>query len=283
MPALIDILKKSEKFLRKKGISNARFDSECILTKALGCKRIDLYLNYMANLSDAQLGAIRILLTRRARHEPLQYLLGRWPFYDLMLNVDRRTLIPRPETEELVELLMKKRSKHGDTSLSILDLGTGSGAIALSLAKYFRRARVHAIDISLEALSLARENAAINSIANVTFVQSDWYSNIAGQFDIIVSNPPYLSEAEWEHSQPEIRIFEPKLALVSEDEGNGDIVRIIDQSVKFLRGDGILALETGELRHRALLEFAKTKFHTVESSKDRALKDRFIVLSKPRL
>ncbi|MDR2720770.1 MAG: peptide chain release factor N(5)-glutamine methyltransferase, partial [Puniceicoccales bacterium] len=246
MSTLIDILKKTEEFLRQKDISNSRFEAECILAKALRCQRIDLYLKHAAKLSDGQLVDVRALLIRRVNREPLQYILGEWPFQDVVLNVDSRVLIPRPETEELVELLIGKFSMYKNVNLSILDLGTGSGAIALTLAKYFRRSRVLASDYSLDALSLARENAALNSIHSVTFVQSDWYTNIVGVFDLIISNPPYLSEKEWEQTQPEIRNFEPKSALCAKDEGKADLLKIIDQSAQFLKANGILALEIGE-------------------------------------
>jgi release factor glutamine methyltransferase len=259
MSTLIDILKKTEEFLRKRGITNSRFEAECILAKALGCQRIDLYLRHMVQLGDGQLADIRALLTRRASGEPLQYIFGEWPFHDLTLNIDPRALIPRPETEELVELLPEKFSKYRNASLSILDLGTGSGAIALAVAKYFRRSHVLATDFSENALNLARENATLNSIRSVTFVQSDWYFNVTGAFDLIVSNPPYLSEKEWEHTQPEVKNFEPKSALCAEDSGKADLLKIIDQSAQFLKANGVLALETGESQHRFLFKFAKTK------------------------
>ncbi|MDR3274354.1 MAG: peptide chain release factor N(5)-glutamine methyltransferase [Puniceicoccales bacterium] len=282
MSTLIDILKKSEEFLRKKNISNSRFEAECILTKVLGCQRIDLYLRYSAKLSDEQLNGIKILLTRRANREPLQYILGEWPFYDLILTVDGRALIPRPETEELVEILIGKFSKHKNANLSILDLGTGSGAIALSLGKYFRKSHVLATDLSPDALSLAKENAALNMIHNVTFMESDWFSKVSGTFDLIVSNPPYLAEKEWEQSQPEIKNFEPKLALCAENDGKAGLLKVIDQSPRFLKTNGVLALETGKSQHQYLFEFAKEKFQLAESMRDRSLRSRFIVLSRPK-
>jgi release factor glutamine methyltransferase len=282
MPALIDILKKSEEFLRKKGIGNARFNAECIMTKVLSCRRIDLYLSYAAQLNEEQLSGIRVLLTRRSNREPLQYIVGKWPFYGVELNVDGRALIPRQETEELVELLCERFSKRRYDDLGILDLGTGSGAIAISLGKYFRRARVYASDFSQDALSLARENAALNLIRNVTFLQSDWYSSISGTFDIIVSNPPYLAESEWEQIQPEIKLFEPKSAIVSENDGKADLIEIINQSAKFLKPNGILALETGESQHRDLSKLALENFQVVESVRDITAHDRFLFLSKQR-
>ncbi|MDR0679515.1 MAG: peptide chain release factor N(5)-glutamine methyltransferase, partial [Puniceicoccales bacterium] len=282
MPALIDILKKSEEFLRKKNISNPRFEAECILTKVLECKRIDLYLRYMEKLSVEQLNDIKILLTRRANHEPLQYIIGKWPFHDLTLNLDSCALIPRPETEELVEILIKKFSQYKNARLSILDLGTGSGAIALSLARFFQKSHTCASDYSSETLSLARENAAANSIQSITFAKSDWFSNIFGSFDLIASNPPYLSEEEWEQCQPEIKFFEPKLALCAGDGGKADLLKIIDQSPRFLKANGVLALETGETQHQAVFEFAKENFQLAESIRDSSQRNRFIVLSRPK-
>jgi release factor glutamine methyltransferase len=235
----------------------------------------------MAKLNDRQLDAIRVLLTCRAKREPLQYIMGEWPFHELTINVDKRALIPRPETEELAEILIKKFSTHKNAALDILELGTGSGALALTLAKYFLRSRVCASDCSRAALSLARENGARNMTRNVVFVESDWFSSIAGAFDLIVSNPPYLSEEEWAQTQPEIKFFEPKAALCAADGGKADLLKIIDQAPKFLKPNGVLALETGEAHHQATFEFAKERFQFSESLKDQSLRSRFLILSHP--
>lgn len=279
MPTLITILKQAEEFLQKKGISNARFDAEVLFTKALGCKRIDLYLRYNSKLNEQQLQRIRVLLTRRALHEPLQYIVEEWPFYELILKINKFTLIPRPETEFLVESLIKRYRNKNLSKLKILDLGTGSGAIALSLAKAFPHLHITATDKNYDALSLAKENAQKNRIKNISFIESNWYSNIHEKFDLIISNPPYLTEKEWEEAQIEIKNFEPKSALVANNNGQEDLLKIINEAPKFLKENGTLVLETGNSQHQSLLTQIYAKlFKTIESLKDQFGQDRFLIL-----
>ncbi len=280
MPTLISTLKKSENFLKQKGISNALFNAEILFANALNCKRIDLYLRYNYNLTDEQLATIRTLLTRRAHNEPLQYIIGEWPFHELSLFVDRRALIPRPETEFLVELLIYFFNKQKYNNIKILDLGTGTGAIALSLAKSFPKSHVTATDISTDALSLAKKNAIKNNISNITFLRSDWYSNINDTFNLIVSNPPYLTHTEWENTQPEIKNFEPKIALVADNDGKSDLIQIIKNSHEFLKEKGVLVLETGDTQHDELLNIASQWFQHSKSIKDQFGRNRFLFFKR---
>jgi release factor glutamine methyltransferase len=218
------------------------------------CKRLDLYLRFDHLLDVSLVASIKNAIIRRGRREPLQYITGETQFLDIKIRTDRRALIPRPETEELVELVIKE---VGDKQVSkILDLGTGTGAIALALAKNFTNAEVVAIDKSLDAISLAIENSKINHIDNVTFLQSDWFSNLEGLFDVIVSNPPYLSEEELSLSQPEIRNYEPVTALLSGNHGLDDAMKILAQSEKFLNRNGLIALEIGINHGKDLLNQA---------------------------
>lgn len=277
MPALLTILKKAEQFLKKKGISNALFNAEALFAHALMCERIDLYLRYNSTLSNEQLDTIRRLLSRRAHHEPLQYIIGEWPFYEVLLNVDKRALIPRPETEFMVEWAVKYLQNKRFYNPSILDLGTGSGAIALSLAREFPRSQVTAADKSQDALELARENAKKNKLRNLTFVTSRWYSEIYDNFDLIISNPPYLSEEEWEETDPDVKNFEPKIALVADNQGEADLRDIIKDAPKFLKKDGLLLLETGPAQHENLLNFGQKFFNFSKSKKDQFGRNRFLI------
>lgn len=282
MPTLLTILKQAEQFLKKKGVQNALFNVEVLFAHALNCERIDLYLRYNQQLKEDQLAIIRALLSRRAHNEPLQYIVGEWSFYELVLALDHRALIPRQETEYLVEHGIKYFREKRFYNPHILDLGTGSGAIGLSFAKEFPRARVVASDRDPNALNLAQKNIQRNRLNNVTLVHSDWFANIEGTFDLIISNPPYLSESEWQETANEVKDHEPRGALVSNDAGKADLSIIIKQSPKFLKMDGFLMVETGPTQHKALLELASDIFLLRESKKDQFGRDRFLIFRQPK-
>jgi release factor glutamine methyltransferase len=276
MPSLRETIGHAEHFLWTKGIPTARLDSELLLAHVLKCKRFALYLNAEQKIEDLALAEFQSLLTRRSRREPLQYIMGEVEFYGLSIAVNPSVLIPRHETEEFVDLLM---SRFGHRSIrSILDLGTGSGAIGLALGKHFPQARVLAVDLGEGALEIASANAVKNGIRNVQFAQSNWFSQVSGKFDIIVSNPPYLSEEEFESAQDEIKIFEPKVALVSANGGLEDIFKIIGGAGKFLERSGVLALETGNSQHGSIAHFAKVHFGTFETVLDLKGQERFAIM-----
>ena len=194
MLTILEIIKKTTEFFEKRGIESARLNAELLVGHALGLKRMQLYIQFERPLAEIELEKIRPLVKRRGNREPLQHILGIMEFAGLTLKVDRRALIPRPETEYLIELLVPRLPLPPQR---VLDLGTGTGAIALALAKAWSEATVVAIDRSDEALALARENADSNGLsARVSFHASDWFSALPAQekFDLIVSNPPYLSD-----------------------------------------------------------------------------------------
>ncbi len=276
MQPILVILQKTTAFFQQKEIADARLEAELLLAHTLGLKRLDLYLQFERLLSDAELGALRPLVARRAKREPLQFLLGEQDFLDLKLKCDRRALIPRPETEELVTLLTERLTKSPPGS--ILDLGTGTGAIAFSLAKAFPEAAVTAVDASPDALSLARENADTHGLAErVSFVESNWLAALAGQrFDLIVSNPPYLTEAEWEVAQPEVKDWEPKSALTAGADGLDDLRVILAEAKAHLNPGGLLACETGITQHDTLRDLAESHgYESSESIEDMSGKARF--------
>ena len=241
MHTLLEILRKSEDLLRDRGIVEARLDAEHLIADTLGCKRMELYLQFDRPMTEDLLAQIRPRLSRRARREPLSYILGHHPFHDLDLTVRPGALIPRPETEDLLQITtdhMRTEPKR------ILDLGTGTGAIALWLKTSFPEATVIATDRSTDALSLAKENGEKLGL-EVEWTESDWFQNVTGPFDLIVSNPPYLTEKEWKDAEPEVRDFEPKEALVAPDSGLADLKRILAEARPFLAEGALLALETG--------------------------------------
>lgn len=258
MSTILEILNKTKDFFEKKGIEKPRLNAEWIIAKGLGCSRLDLFLRFEEKVPEAQLAVLRELVRRRGSREPLQYVLGEMPFLDLNLKIDKRALIPRPETEDFVDRLVKYWGKLGIRPKKVLDLGTGSGAIALGLAYYCKDMEVVGVDKSEGALSLAKENAGYCGLADrVSFLESDWFSNVDGTFDWIVANPPYLTESEWRLAQPEVKDFEARSALVAENEGIADLEKILVEGMGYLNQNGGIALETGIAHHSALEEIAK--------------------------
>ncbi|MBI4624998.1 MAG: peptide chain release factor N(5)-glutamine methyltransferase [Verrucomicrobia bacterium] len=277
MLTVLEIIKKTTDFLAGKGIESPRLNAELLIGHALGLKRMQLYLQFERPLAETELERIRPLVRRRGQHEPIQYIMGEMEFHGLRLKVDRRALIPRPETEQLVEHVV---AACDPPPASVLDLGTGSGAIALALARAFPAATVTAADLSNDALALAGENAFATDLAGrITFIRSDWFAAVpAGPFELIVSNPPYLSAEETARAPLEVRGFEPAQALAAADDGLADLRRIIEGAPRFLAPGGLLALETGMAQHAPLLEIAAAAgLVQAESRRDLAGRDRFIL------
>jgi release factor glutamine methyltransferase len=231
---------------QKLGADAPRLTAELLLAHVLGCSRIALYLEYERPLEEAELRTYRSLIQRRSRGEPTQYLIGSKEFYQRPFVVDSRVLIPRPETELLVDLALEKLPKT--QKARIADVGTGSGCIALSLALERPEAEIWATDISQEALSLAQENhRRLGSPPNVHWREGNLLEPLAqaAPFDMVVSNPPYLSFREMENLQREVR-FEPPLALDGGHDGMQALSEIIREAPRFLSPGGWLLLEVGE-------------------------------------
>ena len=277
MLPVLEIVQRTTDFFAARGIENARLNAELIIAHVLKLKRLDLYLQFDRPLEETELDPMRGLVHRRARREPLQYVLGEAAFGDLTLKVDSRALIPRPETEELVELVLNEFTDEGP--FSILDLGTGCGAIALALARQLPKADVTAVDANIDTLSLARENAVLcNLDIRITFIQSDWFSKVDGSFDLIVANPPYLSETEWKSAQPEVRDHEPRMALVAPCEGKAALLQIVNSALGYLKPGAMLALETGTAQHSDLAEASRAAgYSRSESRRDFSGRERFFL------
>lgn len=245
MLTIREIKERSENFFNEKSIPNAKLDTDILIAHSLGIKRLDIYLDLDRPLTEAQLTDLRSLVKRRASREPLQYIIGNTEFYGLTLKVDPRALIPRHETEELIDLIVERLDAPPKR---ILDLGTGSGAIALALASRYSDAEVTATDQSEGAITLAKENAlALNLSSRVTFIKGNWFEPLDedARFDLIVSNPPYLTEAEMQTAEPEVIDHEPHNALASGKEGLDDLGLIFKSVPEHLAEGGLLALETG--------------------------------------
>jgi release factor glutamine methyltransferase len=231
---LAEVLAGATDYLAARGVDSPRLDAERLLARALDLSRLELYTQHDRPLSEAERNAVRELVRRRGRREPLAYVLGDWDFRRLTLKTDARALVPRPETEIVVERCLQLLA--GLEAPRILDVGTGTGAIALSLAQERPDAHVTATDVSAEALGLARENAASTGLT-VTWVESDLVAGVDGPFDLVVSNPPYVDAEELAELEPEVRDWEPRLALVED----GQTERLARDARRVL--DGFVVLE----------------------------------------
>jgi release factor glutamine methyltransferase len=243
---LAEVLKGATEYLAARGVDSPRVDAELILARALGLSRIELYTQHDRPLSDNERARARELVQRRGKREPLAYVLGDWDFRRLTLKTDARALVPRPETEFLVERALARI--EGVTTPRVVDVGTGTGAIALAIKQERPDADVIATDISNDALELARENAGE---LDVHFVHGDLLAGLESTFDLVVSNPPYVLAGELDSLQPELG-WEPRGALV--DEGQTERLARDAQAVL----DGWLVLEVHEERARLMSDLLAT-------------------------
>jgi release factor glutamine methyltransferase len=263
-----EVLRGANEYLAGRGIDTARVDAELLLARALGLSRIELYTQHDRPLTDAERTAARELVQRRGQREPLAYVLGDWDFRRLTLRTDRRALVPRPETEIVVERCLVLL--EGIDAPRIADVGTGTGAIALALKQERPDACVVATDISADALELARENAAANEL-DVRFLEADLLDGVDGPLDLVVSNPPYVGADELDALEPEVREWEPRGALVDE----GQTLRLARDAQAVL--DGWLVVELHEDRAQALSdELAKLGYRGLSIGLDLAGKERML-------
>ena len=247
---LVDVLKKATGFLDSKAIENPRLNGELLLCDLLGISRMDLYLQFDRPLTVDERNKYKDLLRRRESHEPLQYILGETEFMSLSFKVSSHVLIPRPETEILVERVIDcmKDKKHAH----ILDIGTGSGNIAVSLVRYLEGADVVASDVTKDILNIARHNAEVNGVSDkIRFTQADvseegFQKEFPSPFDVIVSNPPYVALEEWDTLPREIREYEPRTALCDEADGLTFYPIIAQKGKGMLKPGGFLFIEVGD-------------------------------------
>ncbi len=273
---ILDILKLSSDYLAKKGIENARLNAELLLGNVLKLNRVQLYLNFERPLAPEELEAYRQLLRRRAAHEPIQYILGETEFFSLKFKLNRSTLIPRPETELLVDTVIEQcRIRYITKDLiSICDIGTGCGNIAIALAKHLPNSQVMAIDTHPEAIKIAEQNAAAHEVGDrIKFIQYDILSQdqkIAGGFDVVVSNPPYISRQEFDQLPNEVKNFEPRIALAGGEDGLDFYRKIAKLAPSLLLASGFVAVEIGATQFDAVFElFSTTKiFQSIELIRD---------------
>lgn len=286
---LIDILNESVHYLKKNDIENPRLNAELILAHSLNLNRVDLYTNQEKKLQHHEIDHFNLLLSRRINHEPLQYILQETEFMYSRLKLDRSVLIPRPETELLVEFIISyvNNEVNENRNIHILDIGTGSGNIAISLARALSNAQITAMDVSQDALHVAKENARLNNVeTSIKFMCADILSHnlelfVAQGFDIIVSNPPYIRKSDFKKLPDEIKLFEPRIALMAHDNGLIFYKAISEHGLKILKSNGLLACEIGYDQKQEVMDiFSSFSYSHVQCHKDLNGKDRFITAMK---
>lgn len=268
-----EVVTASTEFLARKGVPSPRVDAEHVVAHALGITRLDVYLQYDRPLTEEETAACRELVRRRGTREPLAYILGEWGFRRLTLKVDARALIPRPETEVVVERCLALLD--GVDAPRVLDVGTGTGAIALAIADERADAAVTAIDVSEDALALAVENAKHTGLAErVRLLFHDLSAGLpGGPYDLVVSNPPYVDPEDLDALQPEVRDWEPREALV----GHGATEQVASGALEVLRPGGALVLEVAEGTAQAVADLlAKMGYEEVVATPDLAGRDRVV-------
>ncbi|MBW2060007.1 MAG: peptide chain release factor N(5)-glutamine methyltransferase [Deltaproteobacteria bacterium] len=288
---VLRLIQWTTSYLTGKGVKRARFDAEVLLADLLELSRVKLYLNYDRPLNQPELKAFRERVRRRADFEPVAYITGHKEFYSLELKVDRGVLIPRPETELLVDETLKaaqnQLSDHEAEigSLHIVDLGTGCGAIALALASRLSQARIWAIDLSEKAVEIARANAKRHGLeSRITFLQGDLLEPLRDRtdyFHLIAANLPYVPRIAFDDMAPDVKDFEPRLALNGGEDGLDLITKAVAQARALLRLQGALLLEIWHTHAPAVREMGRTcGYNQVRICKDLAGRDRVAVLIK---
>jgi release factor glutamine methyltransferase len=271
---LLHVLQSTSDYFAKRHVENPRLNAEHLLAHVLRRKRIELYLEFERELNEAELAPLRELVRRRGQGEPLQHLLGTVEFCGQIFVTDKRALVPRPETEQLVERVQSKIKKRNSR---VLDVGTGSGVIALSLAKTLADAEIHAVDISEDALALARENSERLGLSErVRFVKSDLLQTIDGTFDVIVANLPYVAATERANLSREV-LHDPEVAVFAGNSGVEIIRELIAATPAHLNPGGLLALEIGIGQADSLCAFLEEKnYRDITAEKDYQGVTRFL-------
>lgn len=250
--------------LGKSEITSPKQNAETIISHVLQMKRLDIYLHLEKEISDVQFNTVLKISARRKKHEPLQYILGETEFYGYKIKVSNNVLIPRPETELLVEKIIDNEKNVRN----ILDIGTGSGAIAIALARNLNDIKIDAVDISETALKIAKQNTQLNNV-EINFFQSDIFENVTGKYDLIISNPPYISQTEYELLPKEIKDHEPKSALQADNNGLYFYNKILQNAKEYLTESGKIYFEIGYDQAKKITGIAKENgFSNIQVFKD---------------
>lgn len=278
MITVLEAIKLSTDYLEKKSVESSRANAEILLAEILKCKRLELYLSFDKPLNEIELNQYREFIKQRGLRIPLQYIIGNVEFYGMKFMVNQNVLIPRPETELLVEKIIIEN--QNSDNLRILDIGAGSGNISVSLGKHLTNSKVIGIEISKLAISVAKQNAALNLVnENVAFVKFDIMSDNLSKlkkFDLIVSNPPYVSENDFAELEPELKLHEPTIALTDGNDGLTFYKKIISSVTQLLNPSGKIYFEIGKDQHHLIMDMMKDKFTDVKSYKDYSGIDRIV-------
>jgi release factor glutamine methyltransferase len=283
MFTVLEAIQLSTDYLAKKGVESPRTNAELLLADILSCKRLDLYMRFDQPVSEVEKNQYREFIARRGKREPLQYILGNVEFYGLNFIVNKDVLIPRQETEILIDQVLN--SINGQTNLNLLDIGTGSGNIPISILKNCDSIFAKSIDISQEALNTSKKNIELHNLSErLTTENIDLFDdsriNELGLFDIIVSNPPYVAKSEYETIQPEILEFEPAQAVTDYDDGYKFYRRIAEVGNKLLNENGKVFLEVGIHQAEMVKELFSNDYNNVNVVKDYLDIDRVIIAEK---
>lgn len=279
MLTVIEAIQLSADYLQKYNIESPRLNAELLLAEILNCKRLDLYLLYDRPLIETELQKYREFLKRRSKREPLQYITGYVNFFGYKFHVNSSVLIPRPETELLVESIINQQ--NNSAKIKILDIGVGSGNISVSLLKNLPGAEVVGIDINDEAISLSKKNAVENNVDKklglIRFdILNDDYRQL-GKFDLIVSNPPYVSLQDYDNLEPELKVYEPAVSLTDFANGYKFYEKIIPISKELLEKSGKLFFELGKDQNKIVFDIMESNgFNNIKVIKDYSLIDRII-------
>ena len=248
-------------------LREAEIESRFILEHILKVNHHYLIKNYEQLVEENKLKQIMKCVSDRMSHKPLAYIFKEWKFYDMKFHINSNVLIPRQDTELLVDLIIEKYDKQ--KKIDILDLGAGSGAIGIVLGNKFKNANILLSDISLNAIDIAKKNILRHKLRNISVIQSDWFTKIPKKkFEVIVSNPPYIDKSD-EHLKDKALIYEPQEALISKQEGYADIIEIIKISPKFLKPNGTLYIEHGYNQHKKVHQlFLDNNFIKIEKNED---------------
>lgn len=276
-PQLIHWIKEE---LARRGLEgNLRLEAELLVAKGLGCSRLDLYLKHDQPLEEPERAAVRELVRRRFNREPLGYVLGEAHFWSLELSVGPGVLCPRPDTETLVEVLLELAPQG---PLKAAELGLGSGAISLALAVERGDLEIDGVEASPQAAAyaLANRQRMANQLeahnARLAVLEAEGLDGLTGPYDLLYSNPPYVTEAEWEELEPEVKEHEPKLALVAPQEGLAFYGQLFEQGLRLLRSGGILAFEHGYRQQAAIRALAPAGYELLRATQDLAGHDRVL-------
>ena len=266
------LLEWATKELYNSGISSPKQNVETILAHTLNIKRLDIYLQLERKFSGKKLEIVFIIISRRKDNEPLQYILGETEFYGYTIKVDKSVLIPRPETELLVEIII---AEENDIK-NILEIGTGSGALVIALAKKMNGIVIDATDISEDALRIAEQNTILNQV-DINIFKSDIFDNVLNKYDLIISNPPYISLTDYKQLPVEIKDFEPKSALLADDNGLFFYNKILQKAKDHLTESGKIYFEIGYDQAKKITEIAKkNRFSNIKVFKDLNGFDRIV-------